>query len=373
MATFAFRFHPLYRLLAVPFGITPRTAAVDVADDRIEIRFGPWLLRTKVSNVVGCERSGPYSIPKTAGPAHLSLVDRGLTLATNPDAGLCLRFAEPVPAIEPFGRIRHPGVTVTVDRIDDLERVVTSDDGRELEERFLDVPVESPWSLLRRWARWAAGMALAAGRYTRSASAVARSSETRPGPAPNLFEPAEGPDIQAADDGVGATYERSYRVRIARTELTPEQLMTRVMTDLNRLSPREVAEFDGQPADTPLAPGVDFLVRMAAPWDAPVRVADRTPTSIRLATLRGHPEAGQVEFRSSWDDTQTSAAGGELLFEIHSLARCADLPFKVLYNRLHVAAEMQLYMWVHFCQRVAEVAGGEVNGKVEVHTIRYEG
>ena len=125
MVRFSFRFHPLYRMLGVPFGITERTTSVEVADDELSVRFGPWRLRTPLSNIVSCEHTGPFTVPKTAGPAHLSLADRGITFATNPDAGLCLRFAEPVPAIDPLGWIRHPAATVTVDRPDDLARLVT--------------------------------------------------------------------------------------------------------------------------------------------------------------------------------------------------------------------------------------------------------
>lgn len=124
MAQFRFRFHPLYRALGLQFGITERTTSVEVADDHLTVRFGLWTLRTPLSNIVACEHTGPFSIPKTIGPAHLSLADRGITFATNPDAGLCLRFAEPVPTIDPWGRIRHPGATVTVERGDELARAV---------------------------------------------------------------------------------------------------------------------------------------------------------------------------------------------------------------------------------------------------------
>jgi hypothetical protein len=44
----------------------------------------------------------------------VSLTDRGLTCATNGERGLCIRFAEPVRGIEPWGKILHPAVTVTV-------------------------------------------------------------------------------------------------------------------------------------------------------------------------------------------------------------------------------------------------------------------
>ena len=120
MARFPFRFQPLYRTLALPFGVTESNSSVEVADEHFTVRFGRWALRTSLSNIVGYERTGPYGIPKTIGPPHLSIADRGITFATNAEAGLCVRFADPVSAIDPFGWIRHPAATVTVDQIDDL-------------------------------------------------------------------------------------------------------------------------------------------------------------------------------------------------------------------------------------------------------------
>lgn len=125
MESFSFRFTRPYRIAGLPFGITPATTNVTVDDERLRVRFGPWVLTTPIANVTGREQSGPYGFVKTAGPAHLSFADRGMTCATNGERGLCIRFADPVAGIDPFGRIRHPGVTVTVDRIDDLERLLT--------------------------------------------------------------------------------------------------------------------------------------------------------------------------------------------------------------------------------------------------------
>ena len=116
-----FRFHPAYRALGAPFGIRPSTTGVTVTHDQLDVRFGPWRVRTPLANVTGTERTGPYSVPKTAGPAHLSFADRGITFATNPDAGLCIRFLEPVTGIDPFRLLRHPGLTVTVADVDGLE------------------------------------------------------------------------------------------------------------------------------------------------------------------------------------------------------------------------------------------------------------
>ncbi len=118
MTRFPFRFDLPYRIAAAPFGVTPRTTWAEVDDDSLEVRFGPWTVRTELDNIAGVEESGPFGFLKTAGPAHLSFADRGLTFATNGQRGLCMRFVEPVGGIDPLGRIRHPGLTVTVDRID---------------------------------------------------------------------------------------------------------------------------------------------------------------------------------------------------------------------------------------------------------------
>ncbi|GAA4093255.1 MULTISPECIES: hypothetical protein [Actinomadura] len=118
---FPFRFSSAYRVAALPFGVTSSSACVIVTEVALEIRFGPWRLTTNLDNVAEAEEvSGPYAFLKTAGPAHLSLADRGITFATNRDGGVCVRFRTPVPAIDPLHLIRHPTATVTVARPDQL-------------------------------------------------------------------------------------------------------------------------------------------------------------------------------------------------------------------------------------------------------------
>lgn len=124
MTRFDFAFETRYRLAGLPFGITPRTTWVDLDGRTLSVRFGPWRLETTTDNVIGTEVTGPYSFAKTAGPAHLSFADRGMTCATNGRRGLCIRFVEPVVGIDPTKRIRHPGLTVTVERVDDLRRMI---------------------------------------------------------------------------------------------------------------------------------------------------------------------------------------------------------------------------------------------------------
>ena len=118
--TFRFAFHPLFRLPARLVGVTPESAQVEVTADSLEVRFGRWSMTVPRDDIVEVQRSGPYQPWKVIGPPHLSFVDRGITFATTPHAGVCLRLREPRPGIEPTGRIRHPGLTLTVEDVDGL-------------------------------------------------------------------------------------------------------------------------------------------------------------------------------------------------------------------------------------------------------------
>lgn len=113
MTRFEFAFTPGYRIAGVPFGVTPRTAWVTIDGDRLFVRFGPWRLRTTLDNIAHATITGGFAFIKTAGPAHLSLADRGVTFATNGNRAVCLEFHRPVTAIEPSGRLTHPNATLT--------------------------------------------------------------------------------------------------------------------------------------------------------------------------------------------------------------------------------------------------------------------
>ncbi len=120
MKRFEFAFDPVYRTVALPLGVAPARCWVEVDETRLRVKFGFWSLQTSLANVADTEVTGPYSRAKTIGPAHLSLSDRGITFATNPERGLCIRFHTPVAAIEPLGYLRHPAATVTVADVEGL-------------------------------------------------------------------------------------------------------------------------------------------------------------------------------------------------------------------------------------------------------------
>jgi hypothetical protein len=109
-----FAFASSYRPAALLFGVVPATTWAELGPAGLRVRFGPWRLQTALDNIAGAERSGGFSWIKTAGPAHLSFSDRGITFATNGEDAVCVRFHTPVAGIDPTKLIRHPGATLTL-------------------------------------------------------------------------------------------------------------------------------------------------------------------------------------------------------------------------------------------------------------------
>jgi uncharacterized protein DUF1990 len=101
---------------------------------------------------------------------------------------------------------------------------------------------------------------------------------------------------------------------------------------------------------------------MPGPWDGPVRVVHTTPTSFRFATLTGHLEAGQIEFRARTEED------GDLVFEIESWARAGDRLSHLLYNHLRLAKEIQFNLWTETCLGVVRRSGGRRHGGLRVCT-----
>jgi hypothetical protein len=123
---FAFVFDPVNLALGAPFGVTPWTSEVRVTSTDLIVRYGPWTLRTPRANVAGTTTTGPFDLVRIAGPARVSLADRGISFATRREGGLCIRFHEPVPAVLPLhlGLIRHPAATVTVEAAGELAKLL---------------------------------------------------------------------------------------------------------------------------------------------------------------------------------------------------------------------------------------------------------
>jgi hypothetical protein len=140
MTRFAFDFStPLSWPLRL-LGVSPWTAHVDVDRGELSVRYGPWTLRTPLTNIASVQVTGPYNPLRSVG-VHISLTDRGVTFGTTPQRGVCVTFREPVAAALPTGLLRHPGLTVTVEDVEGLRRLLQDHlDGGTPKAQRISVP-----------------------------------------------------------------------------------------------------------------------------------------------------------------------------------------------------------------------------------------
>jgi len=220
--------------------------------------------------------------------------------------------------------------------------------------------------------RWPIGLVLITFRYIWRVTPVYRRDEPG-GPEdlpPPLPDEIDRDGVQGLADGYGTLLHRRYSVRVVDPRADPEEAVARLATEPNSAAPEDAAVFvkthgDGDRMEV----GDEYVVRMPGPWDGPVRVVHRTPTSFRFATLAGHLEAGQIEFRAR---CEAGESGDDLVFEIESWARPGDRVSHLLYNKLLLAKEIQLNLWTETCLGVARNSGGTLRGGVRVHTRRVD-
>ncbi len=227
-------------------------------------------------------------------------------------------------------------------------------------------------ALSARWltaASWPAGIALTSWDYMWRSTVLHRGEALAPGDAghlppvfPDHVDPSE---VQGLDSGYGPLYHRRYSTKIRQSRLGPDQLFERLIVDLNQAAPTKFARFQRVYGDAEtMRLGDEFVVRMPGPWDGPVRVIALGPRTFRLATLAGHLEAGQIEFRVGQDEL--------LSFEIESWARSSGRFSNLLYHHVRMAKEIQLHMWISFLEGVVSLAGGRMTGGIRIDTRRIE-
>lgn len=225
-----------------------------------------------------------------------------------------------------------------------------------------------PLSPVERAFGWLVGIPVASWRYLSRETEIHRHEGACPWPIEGFPDedcshPGEPAELQRPSAGRGAAFRRRYSGRVQRPLLSANEVMSILLRDPNVASPLEIARFEREDGNRGrLELGEEMRVRLPGPWNGPVRVIDVSDHSFRLATLRGHMEAGEIEFRASEE-------ADELLFEIESWGRSSDLVFDFLYDRLRIARELQADMWVFFLERVAQMSGG-TGVDINVHTLR---
>jgi hypothetical protein len=212
---------------------------------------------------------------------------------------------------------------------------------------------------LLRQAGWLVGAPLAVFRFLRQDIPLRELSG--PGKAGPL--PPERPGRANAEEaGVGALAHRVYGAVLRDCVVPAERLIRIIATDPNVIAPTEVLRFERKREGArDLQEGDELLIRMAGPWNGPVRVTRRWDNGFRLAALRGHAQVGQVELRARDDDGIT--------MEIQTRERAAGVWFYLL-ERIGLVARMQAYTWAEMLQKSAQIAGGQPPTEITVRSWR---
>src|SRR3954463_16600901 len=217
--------------------------------------------------------------------------------------------------------------------------------------------------------RWPVGVLLTAWSYMWRTTPPWRREVAGEWPAdapPDVAATVNRAHVQRVEDGVGPLFRRRYRARIHGAEMQAGALIETVRADPNRVAPGGFAHFQKEVGNEgELHVGDEFVVRMPAPWDGPIRVAEVTPSSFRFLTLDGHLEAGQIEWLAHDEDDA-------LVFEIESWARAGDRLSYVLHDRVPMAKETQLHMWTRVLERVAKRVDGRLTEGIDILTRRVE-
>ena len=159
---------------------------------------------------------------------------------------------------------------------------------------------------------------------------------------------------------------RIYAATTRSPKLAPEQLLAIIAADPNVVAPTEVLRFERPPGtSSALQEGDELMIRMAGPWNGPMRVTEQGEDRLRLAALPGHPQQGQIELRVRSRDGDRN----DMVIELQTRERAAGLGFYLL-QRVGLIQRMQSYTWAEILQNAARLAGGRPPDRITVQSWR---
>ncbi len=221
--------------------------------------------------------------------------------------------------------------------------------------------------LARRWMRrlgWLLGAPLAIFRFLRRDILVEQIDVSDPvAPLPAADRRASSGDTEP---GVGPLTHRIYAATTRDPKLAPEQLLAIIAANPNVVAPTEVLRFERPPGSSgSLKKGDELLIRMAGPWNGPMRVTEQGDDRLRLAAMPGHPQHGQIELRVRSRDGERNA----VVIELQTRERAAGTGFYLL-QRVGLMHRMQSYTWAEILQNAARLAGGRPPDRITVQSWR---
>ena len=211
---------------------------------------------------------------------------------------------------------------------------------------------------------WLLGAPLAVFRFLRREILVEQIDAAHPVAPLPAADPRASPS--QTEPGLGPVAHHLYAATTRNPKLAPEQVLAIIAANPNVVAPTEVLRFE-RPRGTSssLQKGDELLIRMAGPWNGPMRVTERGDDRLRLAAMPGHPQQGQIELRVRSRDGDRNG----ILIELQTREHAAGLGFYLL-QRTGLIQRMQSYTWAEILQNAARLAGGQPPDRITVQSWR---
>jgi hypothetical protein len=168
----------------------------------------------------------------------------------------------------------------------------------------------------------------------------------------------KGKAVVGPVDGFGALWQKTYRLPVARQDVSPEDVVTIIKQSFPRLQPRYNRFYPGKKG---IVPGEVIAIDSSTPGgpvSTGVMVLYADERSFTFVTPQGHPESGWVTFSAF-------LSGDVLVAQILGLARANDPVYEVAFRA--IGSNMQIRIWRHVLSSLATHLG--VPAEVSVQAV----
>jgi len=156
--------------------------------------------------------------------------------------------------------------------------------------------------------------------------------------------------------GFGQLWQKTYRIGLCDSKLTPEQVIEIWKQQVPRLKPQKKRFFPSSAGITPNELVLIDAQTSGGPVSTGVMVLYAGDTSFALMTPAGHPEAGWVTFSSFVENGCTFA-------QVQVMARASDPLYEVAFRV--AGSKLQDQLWTHVLTALATQLG--TSGEVQMH------
>lgn len=161
-------------------------------------------------------------------------------------------------------------------------------------------------------------------------------------------------------DGFGRLWQKTYRLRVDKSDITPEDAINALKNNFPGFQP-PFNRFYPSPAG--IQPGEVVLIDSSTPGgpvSTGVMVLYADDTSFTFITPQGHPESGWVTFSAFEED-------GSVTVKIIGLARANDPVYEVAFRT--IGSKMQTGIWTHVLSSLAEHLGVPAEVNVDIRCV----